>query len=775
MRSYCEKDCRRRQPARAGRVAAASVLALLLAGANLQAQSLFDNDGRAARLTGMGGAHLIAAPDPLATAWNPALLSALREAQFALSIDQAFTVSSAGAVGFWPAVGGVGASVMKLSDGSRELERLSLGWGKTWAPFFSLGLALHGNRAGRQADEETFTTTTVGLILHPFGGRLPVSEELGSRVAFNSPLSPYRFAVAVQASDIALGDRRLRTYYKSSMALRPGTRAPSLFASLEWQDDDPFSRLGLAVPVFPNFALYSSLIDFKSRRSAVGLTLLSERYAFDLTYSFADERLRGGMSLRLGPSPVSRAQQHYEEGTRLAEAQNYRAALRQMRHYRVYEPEDAKLRQLLRALEIKVDSEDRQIQKLIGEARAYEHKHWYISAALNYLQVLKMDRRHAHARNRLAVLQPRLDIYLNQLYTRGVQAFEEGNYEVAHKAFDNILLVRPNYPRVESYLAQLRELRAKQAEEIFLRGLGYYSQKNYRKAISAFEEALSLSPQHEEALATLEKARAGLQQQQKQNDQLFAQAQRWQQRQQYLTAYNLYRQILNNDPEYEAARREIQALQGRIDEFIAARMQAGERAFQQGDLAAAAEHFQAILNMSPGHREAAAYRQRLAEAKRTRLEGLMRNALSLFDARLWQRAVEAFERVLDLDPTNKFAVSKRNEALSMINLKDLYEQGERYYNRGQFLQAMELFDRVLARDPNHAEAKRYLDNAQRQLNFVIEQHFNRGLSHYANEDYDNAIKEWDRVLALNPDHAQSLQYREQARQKLEALQKLITP
>lgn len=153
----------------------------------------------------------------------------------------------------------------------------------------------------------------------------------------------------------------------------------------------------------------------------------------------------------------------------------------------------------------------------------------------------------------------------------------------------------------------------------------------------------------------------------------------------------------------------------------------------------------------------------------------MRNALSLFDARLWQRAVEAFERVLDLDPTNKFAVSKRNEALSMINLKDLYEQGERYYNRGQFLQAMELFDRVLARDPNHAEAKRYLDNAQRQLNFVIEQHFNRGLSHYANEDYDNAIKEWDRVLALNPDHAQSLQYREQARQKLEALQKLITP
>lgn len=769
------KDRRRRQAVRNGVVKVVGVLAFLLTGTTLPAQALFDNDGRAARMIGLGGAHLVAAPDPLAAAWNPALLSALREAQFALSLEQAFTLSSAGAAGFWPALGGFGLTVMKLSDGRRELERLSLGWGKTWTPFFSFGLSLHGNRSGPQTRAETFTTATVGFILHPFSGRLPVSEELGSPVAFNSPLPPYRFALSLQASDIALGERRLRTYYKSSMALRPAKRAPALFASLEWQEAEPFARLGLAVPVLPNFALYSSLVDFKSRRSAVGLALLSERSAFDLTYSFADAHVRGGMSMRLGPNPVSRAQQHYEAGTRLAEAQNYRAALRQMRHYHVYEPEDARLQQLLRALQIKVESEDRQIRTLLDEARAYEHKHWYISAALNYLQVLKMDRRHPHARNRLAVLQPRLDIYLNQLYTRGVQAFEAGNYEVAHKAFDNILLVRPNYPRVEHYLAQLREIRAKQAEEIFLRGLGYYSQKNYRKAIAAFEEALSLAPQHEEALATMEKARAGLAQQKKQNDQLFAQAQRWQQRRQYLTAYNLYRQILNNDPDYDAARHEIQALQGRIDEFIAARMQAGERAFQQGDLAAAAEHFDAILDMSPGHREAAAYRQRLAEARRTRIEGLMRNAMSLFDARLWQRAVEAFERVLDLDPANKFAISKRNEALSMINLKDLYEQGERYYNRGQFLQAMELFDRVLARDPNHAEAKRYLDNAQRQLNLVIEQHFNRGLSHYANEDYDNAIKEWDRVLALNPDHAQSRQYREQARQKLEALQKLMNP
>lgn len=755
-------------------ISAVTVLLFLFLTRALVAQTLFNHDGRSARELGLGGAHLIASPDPVAAAWNPALLGALREAQFALSIDEAFDLTHAGIAGFWPQFGGLGANVIQLSDGQRQLDRLSLAWGKTLSPFITAGVSAHWNRADRDTEKENFTTTSFGIILHPFGDRLAASEEFAAHEYFHSPLSPYRFAFALQASDVAIGDKRLQTYYKSSMALRLGNQAPSLFTSLEWRDNDPFARLGMAVPVVSRFALYASITDFNGKRSAMGGTFMSDRYAFDLAYSFRDKSVRGGLGLRLGPSPQESARRHYEAGTKMAEAQNYRAALRELRHHRAYEPESEKAEQLLQALAIKVASEDRQVRILMDEARAFELKHRYLSAALNYLQVLKMDDNHREARDRLSVLQPRLDIYLNQLYTRGVQAFEEGNFDMAHKAFENILLVRPDYPKVEYYTTQLKEVRAKQAEEIFLRGLGYYSQKNYSKAIADFEEAINLSPNYAEARENLEKARAGLSQQKNQNDRLFTQARRLQQKQQYLSAYSLYRQILDSDPGYDAARQEIKALQNRIDEFVAAKMQAGERAFQRGDVAEAEEQFQAVLKMSPGHREAGNYRQRITEIKRGRVASHMGNAMALFDARLWSRAVEAFERVLEVDPGNKLAASKRNQALSMIDLKDLYEQGERYYGRGQFVQAMELFDRVLAKDPNHVEAKRYLDNSQRQLHLKIEQHFNRGLSYYANEDYDNAIKEWERVLAFSPDHAQSLEYRQQARQKLEALQKLMT-
>ncbi|MBC6951687.1 hypothetical protein DWB58_27500, partial [candidate division KSB1 bacterium] len=58
------------------KIKTATILALLLVVQTLTAQTLFNRDGRSARALGLGGAHLIASPDPLAAAWNPALLAA---------------------------------------------------------------------------------------------------------------------------------------------------------------------------------------------------------------------------------------------------------------------------------------------------------------------------------------------------------------------------------------------------------------------------------------------------------------------------------------------------------------------------------------------------------------------------------------------------------------------------------------------------------------------------------------------------------------------------
>ncbi len=736
----------------------------------LTAQTLFQNEALSVRAIGLGGAHAIAAPDPFVAVWHPALLGALREHRFLINPDHDFKVSTVGIAGFWPQAGGWGLNWSRVPFGNEELRRLSLGWGLGLTRYLSAGVTLHGNRLSQQS----FATTSLGLIVHPGGGRLAVSEEMAATSNFGAPLSPYRFALSFQASDVPLNQGNLQRYYKAGLALRTQARGPSLFLTQEWQSDETSNHLGLAY-AFSRLAVTAGMQDFSAKRTAFGASLLGEGYAFDFAYSHADRHFWGGLTMRLGASATERARGHFSHGVSLAKSKDFRTAYAELRRYRVYEPHHQKAEELLNGLAVKVEQENRRVRLLLAEADSLEKRLEYLGAAIDYLNVLKLERNNRRARQRLEVLEPRIDVYANQLYTRGVQAYEEGHYDLAQRAFENILLVRKNHAEAERYLELLADYRQEQAHELFLRGLGYFSQSNFQKAQEAFEEALRFAPQHAEAQSYLEKTQAELEQQALKINRMMAEAQRLERREQYLNAYKLYRQVLDLEPNHAEARGKMRGLQATIDNFAGEKMNAGERAFLRGDYERADREFQAILAMMPNHPGAKSYRQRIEENRRSRVEGHMRNAMALFEAREWLRAVTAFERVLEIDPSNKLASRKRNEALSLTGLKGLLEQGEAYYNRGQFVSAMEMFDRVLAQDPDNAQAKKYLDQAQRQLNLRVEQYFNRGLSYYANEDYDNAMREWDNALALNPSHAQAREYRKQARLKLEALERLITP
>ena len=736
----------------------------------LTAQTLFQKEALSVRAIGLGGAHVLAAPDPFEAVWHPALLGALREHRFLANPDYDFKISTVGIAGFWPQAGGWGLNWSRVPMDHEELRRLSLGWGIGLNRYVSTGVTLHGNRLSQQS----FTTASLGVIVHPWGERFAVSEEMAVTSKFGAPHAPYRFALSLQASDLPLGDSRLQRYYKAGLALRTQPRGPSLFVTQEWQQSETLNHLGVAY-AFSRLALTAGVQDFNAKRTAFGASLLGEAYAFDFAYSHADGHFWGGLSMRLGASAAARAQGHFSHGVSLAKSKDFRTAYAELKRYRVYEPHHPKAQELLHGLALKVEQEDRRVRLLLAEADSLENRLEYLGAAIDYLNVLKLDRGNRRARQRLEVLEPRIDVYANQLYVRGVQAYEEGHYDLAQRAFENILLVRKNHAEAERYLALLEDYRNAQAQELFLRGLGYFSQSNFHKAQEAFEEALRLAPQHAEAQNYLEKTQKGLEEQALKINRMMAEAQRLERRQQYLYAYKLYRQVLELEPNHGEARSKLQGLQASIDNFAGEKMKAGERAFLRGDYERADREFQAILAMMPNHPGAKSYRQRIEENKRSRVEEHMRNAMALFDAKEWLRAVTAFERVLEIDPNNKIASRKRNEALSLTGLKGLLEQGEAYYNRGQFVSAMEMFDRVLARDPDNAQAKKYLDQAQRQLNIRVEQYFNRGLSYYANEDYDNAMREWDNALALNPSHAQTREYREQARLKMEALERLITP
>jgi tetratricopeptide (TPR) repeat protein len=649
-----------------------------------------------------------------------------------------------------------------------DLERVSAAWARTIGKPFSFGASFHGNRF-RQNE---FATASLGVIWHPLGARLPLSRDPYHAFLFNIPLATFPLAFSVQASDLSLGRERIPTYYVAGAAARFYANGPTLLASLEWRDDKNLTRLGFASPVFHHLALYSGIFDFKADKAAFGLAALGSAYSFDLVYSFADKKFFSGIAFRLGPKSGDQARQLLSRGMSLVKSADYRSARKQLRHYLTYEPENAKILKLDSALTAQIRREDERIASLMNKSDSLEKKFKYVQAAVNYITVLQIDRDHGAARQRLSKLAPQLDLYIKRQYRNAVQLFDDGNYPEARKLFEGILLVGKNYADTQDYLNRIYALQHEEAEKMFVRGLGYYEQENFPKARDHFQQALSLSPNYEKAQAYFDSTQAKIEAQKTRMSRLLAEAERFNRRQQFSRAYRAYREALDLDPANETAKQGMSLLQSRVDAEVNEKLQAAKRAFDRGDYNQASDLGRQILDLAPRHEEATNLLQRINGINSRRADEYIRQGLVYFEAKDWNNAVDEFDKVLSIDPKNRVAEQKRQEALSQSNIQQLFEQAQTQSNRNQLLKAIEFYKTILERDPRNAAARAKLDECQRQLDLQVNRYFNRGLNLFIADDYEGAIKELDRALSINPMHKQSLEYKQKAQQSLEALRRL---
>lgn len=730
---------------------------------------MFQNAGGAARTIGLGGPQLLGPVDATTALWNPAALAGLRENEFVLAAKRPFELSALGLMGYWPEFGSFGFSLARFPLANTNLERASLAWARSLGKLFSFGLSLHGNRLHR----DEFATASLGVIWHPLGARLPLSRDPYQNSFFNNPLTTFPLAFSLQASDVPLGRERLSAYYVAGAAARFYRNGPALLASFEWRDNDHLTRLGFASPAFQHFALYGGIFDFKPKKASIGLAALGSAYSFDVVYSFAEKKIFSGLAFRLGAKPGERARQHLSRGMSLAKSANFRSAQKQFKHYLTFEPENAKIIiRLDSALTAQIRRENERVAKLMEEGQALEKRFKYVQAAVNYITVLQIDREHQAAQSRLLKLAPQLDLYIKRQYRNAVQLFEDGNFTEARKLFESILLVGKNYADTKDFLNQIYSRQHEEAEKMFVRGLGYYEQENFLKAREHFQQALSLSPNYEKAQDYFDSSQTKLEEQKARITRRLAEAERFNRRQQFNRAYRAYREVLDLEPANETARAGMNLLQSRIDSEVNEKLQTAKRAFDRGDYNQAGDLSRQILELAPRHEEAGNLLQRINGINSRRADEYVRQGLIYFEAKDWNKAVDEFDKALGIDPRNRVAEQKRQEALSQSNIQQLFEQAQAQYDRSQFLKAIEFYRTILERDPRNAVARAKLAECQRQIDLQTDRYFKRGLSLFIADDYEGAIKEFDKALSLNPAHKQSLEHKQKAQQSLEALRRL---
>ncbi|HEX2897269.1 MAG TPA: tetratricopeptide repeat protein, partial [candidate division Zixibacteria bacterium] len=203
--------------------------------------------------------------------------------------------------------------------------------------------------------------------------------------------------------------------------------------------------------------------------------------------------------------------------------------------------------------------------------------------------------------------------------------------------------------------------------------------------------------------------------------------------------------------------------------------------YNEGYFAPALELLEQILLMDPQHKEAKQLSIKIGHEIDAKVEGSMNEAQAAEKSGEFARAVEAYTKVLELNPGHLSARQGRDRLFQKLSIPEKLYLGIKHYEQGQMVQAKSAFEAVLAIDSTNEIARSYLDRIgkptveakpvtleQLQADSNVWPHYLDGLKFMREKNYQKAIEAWEKVLAVYPNSIDTKNNINQAKLRLEA-------
>ncbi len=207
----------------------------------------------------------------------------------------------------------------------------------------------------------------------------------------------------------------------------------------------------------------------------------------------------------------------------------------------------------------------------------------------------------------------------------------------------------------------------------------------------------------------------------------------------------------------------------------------GKKYFSRGDLLNAHKEFKNILAVAPGHEGSL----ELLARTRVKIEDVV--TLKSVDEYLSKgkkyyndgemiRARAEFENILELVPGHQEAeeyLVKMEKRFKEV-IKSFFDKGLEYSENGQYVEATGEFNKVLTLDPNHAQAREYIaiiKERQQKIKEVkkeqrIKRRYEKGIYRYKEKQFVKALREFKKVLSINPKYKKISFYIKQSKRKM---------
>jgi len=353
---------------------------------------------------------------------------------------------------------------------------------------------------------------------------------------------------------------------------------------------------------------------------------------------------------------------------------------------------------------------------------------------------------------------PQHEQELIEHFNLGKDFYLIGRFDKARDEFNKVLALSPNFVEAKEYIVKINNLFEKrrrddilgsarsEAEEHFLRGKNLYQREDFLQAQKEFQRVLEFNPEHKESKKYLEKIQSKFR---KATEGLYIRALVLYENGDYRNSIQLLEMVQEEDPKHPSAEKYIELAKNKLEEIDAA-----DRARREAD---------AI-------RQAQLDAQRKAEEKEKAKRDMYNRALSLYNRGELKKALVLFQRVRREDPKYRRVSVYIDKVKSELARKH-YDKGLELILQGKLEEAIRELNKALIYNPNDKNIRLSLEDAEKKMEASrrnkAEELYNQGLIDYLNGDLEEAIKSWESVLEIYPEHKKAKTNLERAKKELD--------
>ncbi len=716
----------------------------------------------------LGRSGVVEIYDPTALYWNPALLGYLKQQQTVVSINEPYHLTYTGYSQFYPMLGTVSASIAHTQKDISGTELYSLGWGKQISKFVYTGIGINN----AITETENWVSFGAGFYIRADNNPNSIYKRFPPLSFLESPAFRDRLTLGMSVQHVPLTEQQHSHQTRVGASYRLTPDGFTIVFAYHMQSVENTSHLSFILPIQRNIKFIAGIMDYKFNQTALGAEINMKSFDLQLAYDYDSKRIVFSTAIPVGTSYIKRSEEEHELAKKAIENQLPHEALYYTKRALDLDPDNSKAEKYFQTLSPLIIQNTIKAKKTLKTAMELEKNEWYISAAMHYMQVLKLEPDNIQAQAALERIRPKVNVHTERRFQLGVATFEKNELLKAKEIFESILLVRPDHQKSEQYLADTNARLYKQAENHFFAGLGYYSQKKYDLAENEFKSALVFYPAYNDASEYIERIERDRANNIKRIDELLQESQNLEARKLWLQAIERYKQILEIDNSNQVALDKISFINQKVDQIINQYIRNGKNQFNQGNYSSAKTIFNKILKLDSNNTTARQYLNSIDDKTSGKTIAFIDRAQIHIDSENYTLALAVLDSALVENPDFSTAVNMRKDVINHMDTRQMLSNALREYQNQNYLESMEICNQILIKDPENIQALRYLEQCQRKLNEQVDDYFNKGLEMYTKENYRTAILMWDKALEINPYHRGSLEYRKRAIDRLKAIEQL---